>query len=90
MEFADLLKLEKILISKWLPYKPATLMPKGGFTKITGTICNVPINVDDACKLLTRPMDQNGVARVCLKKSLNFKFHVYFQPVRPRVIQSVL
>ena len=35
-------------------------------------------------------MDNNSDVRVCLKRTLFFKSHVCFEPVRPRVIQGVL
>ena len=35
-------------------------------------------------------MDNNGVVQLCLKKRLNFKSHVLFEAVRPKVVNSVL
>ena len=35
-------------------------------------------------------MDNNGVVQLCLKKRLNFKSHVLFEAVRPKVVHSVL
>ena len=65
-------------------------MPKGQCPKIKGAICNVPINADDISKVLPRGMDNNGVAQQCLKKRFNFKSHVSFEAVRPKVVHAVL
>ena len=35
-------------------------------------------------------MDNYGVVQLCLKKRLNFKSHVLFEAVRPKVVHSVL
>ena len=51
---------------------------------------NVPVNADDICKVLPRSMNNNGVAQICLKKRLNFKSHVLFEAVRPKVVHGVL
>ena len=88
--FRDLRKLEKIIIVKRLLFKKVTTMPKGQCPKIKGAICNVPINADDISKVLPRGMDNNGVAQQCLKKRFNFKSHVSFEAVRPKVVHAVL
>ena len=62
----------------------------GQCPKIKGAICNVPINADDICKVLPRDMDNNGVLQLYLKKWLNFKSHVLFEAVRPKVVHCVL
>ena len=51
---------------------------------------NVPVNADDICKVLPRSMNNNGVVQICLKKRLNFKSHVLFEAVRPKVVHGVL
>ena len=88
--FRDLRKFEKIIIAKRLLFKKVTIMPKGQCPKIKGGICNVPINADDICKVLPRGMDNNGVVQLCLKKRLNFKSHVLFEAVRPKVVHGIL
>ena len=82
--------LEKIIVAKRLLFKKVTIMPKGLCSKIKGTICNVPINADDICKVLPRGMDNNGVVQLCLTKRLNFKSHALFEAVRPKVVHGVL
>ena len=88
--FRDLRKLEKIIIATRLLFKKVKIMPNGQCPKIKGEICNVPINADDICKVLPRGMDNNGVVQVCLKKRINFKSHVLFEAVRPKVVHGVL
>ena len=58
--------------------------------KVKGAICNVTINADDIWKILSRGMDNNGVVQVCFQRKLNFKSHVFFEAVRPTVLQRVL
>ena len=62
----------------------------GQCPKIKGAICNVPITAEDISKVLLRGMNNNGVAQLCLKKRLNFKSHVSFEAVRPKVVHGVL
>ena len=88
--FRDLRKLEKIIIAKRLLFKKVTIMPKGQCPKIKGAICNVPINADGISKVLPRGIDNNGVVQLCLKRRLNFKSHVLFEAVRPKVVHGVL
>ena len=35
-------------------------------------------------------MDNNGVVQVCFQRKLSFKSHVFFEAVRPTVLQRVL
>ena len=49
-----------------------------------------PQNADDICKVLPRGIDNNGVVQLCLEKRLNFKPHVLFETVRPKVVHGVL
>ena len=46
-EFRALRRLEKILISRRILFKKIAIMPKGQFPKLKGSICNVPIDVED-------------------------------------------
>ena len=63
---------------------------KGEFSKIKGTICNVPVETSDVCKTLPRPADSNGLILVKLKRDLKYRGHVYFEPVRPTVVHNAL
>ena len=45
----------KILFTK------IVIMPKGQFSKIKGAVCNVPLEADIMCNILTRETDSNGL-----------------------------
>ena len=83
-------RLEKTLIARRLLFKKNSIMPKGQFPKIKGTICNVPIDTVDICNTLPQPADSNGLVIVKLKRKLQYRGHVFFDAVRPRVIQRLL
>ena len=40
--------------------------------------------------MLPRGVDNSGVVELCLNKRLNFKSHVLFEAVRPKVVHGVL
>ena len=61
-------------------------MPKEQQRKIKGAICNVPVNCDQTCKILPRPPERSGLILLKLKRKLQFRGHVYFQPVRTEFI----
>ena len=58
---------------------------KKEFAKIKGSICNIPIEAENICKILPRPApaDWNGLIMVKLKRDLKYTGYVYFDPVRP-------
>ena len=87
----DLKKLEKVLISKRiLSKKIAITHGKGEFSKIKGSICNIPIEVENVCNILPRTSVSNGLIVVKLKWDLKYRGHVYFEPVRLHVIYQAL
>ena len=53
-EFWSIRKLEKVLIAKRILFKKIAIMPCGQMEKITGTICNVPVDNIDVTNLLPR------------------------------------
>ena len=55
-----------------------------------GAICNVPIDTIDISNALPRQADSNGLLIVKLKCRLEYKGHVYFESVRPYVINQLL
>ena len=59
---------------------------KGEFSKIKGSICNVPIETANVCNILPRPAVANGLILVKLKRDLKYRGHVYFEPVRPHIV----
>ena len=90
-EFQDLCRLGRVLVAKIILFKKVTVIPKGQSPKVKGSICNIPISeIDDNCSSLPRPADSNGVIIVKLKRKEAFRGHVLFEPVRPRLIESLL
>ena len=84
-------KLEKVLISKSISFKKTAIIHrKGEFSKIKGSICNIPIEVSSICNILPRPAVFNGLIVVKLKQDLKYRGHVYFEPVRPHTIYKAL
>ena len=90
-ELRYLRKLEKVLISKRLLFKKIAIMHgKGEFSKIKGSICNIPVEAANICNILPRPAVSNGLIVVKLKRDLKYRGHVYFEPVRPNIIYQAL
>ena len=91
LEFSDIKKLERVLVSKRILFKKIVIMHgKGEFSKIKGSICNVPIDSDDVCNILPRGADSNGLVIVKLKRQLKYKGHVHFQPIRKNMVLRFL
>ena len=66
-------------------------MPKGQSPKVKGNVCNIPITeIDSNCKALRRPADSFGIIAVKLKRKNEFRGHVLFEPVRPRINRKIL
>ena len=65
-------------------------MPKGQERKIKGAVCNVPVNCDQTRKILPCPPERSGIILLKLKRKLQFRGHVYFQPARPEFIMTTL
>ena len=85
-DYPDIRKLEKVLVAKRLLFKKITIIPKGQFSKVKGATCNVPIDNVDVSNLLPRQADNNGLMIIKLKRKLEHKGHVYFEPIRPRIV----
>ena len=83
-------KLKIFLILKRLLFKKIVVMGKGQYPKIKGAICNIPVNVTDAVDVLPRSSHSSGILLVKLKKKIEFKGHVYFEPVSPEKVRSAL
>ena len=58
---------------------------KSKFSKIKGSICNIPIEAANTCNILPRPAVSNGLIIAKLKRGSKYRGHVYFEPVRPHV-----
>ena len=63
-------RLKRVLISKRISFKKVTIMPKGNFPKLKGSICNVPIDTLDISDVLLRGVDSNGLVVIKLKRKL--------------------
>ena len=91
-EFRDLRRLERVLVAKRILFKKVTVMPtKGQSPKMKGSICNIPISeIDNNCNSLPRPADSKGVIIVKLKRKAAYRGHMQFEPVRPRLTETLL
>ena len=83
-------RLERVLISEKILFKKVTIMPKGNFPKLKGSICNVPIDTVDISDVLPRGADSNGLVVIKLKRKLTYRGHVYFEAVRPELLNQAL
>ena len=90
-EFRDLRRLERVLVAERILFKKVTVMPKVQSPKVKGSICNIPISeIDNNCNSLPRPADSNGVIIVKLKRKAAYRGHMLFEPIRPRLTESLL
>ena len=90
-EFRGVRRLERVLVTKRILFKKVAIMPKDQSPKVKGSICNIPISeIDNNCNSLPRPADSNGVIIVKLKREATYRGHVLFEPVIPRLIESLL
>ena len=90
-ELSILEKLEQILIAQRIDFQKIVIMPKGQQRKIKGAICNVPVELEQTCRVLPRPSSSSGIILLKLKrKLLLFRGHVYFQAVRPQLLLNAL
>ena len=88
--FCGIWKLEKVLTAKRLLFKKITIMPPGQMEKISGTICNIPIDTTNVTIVLPRPAASNGLVIVRLKCKLEYHGCVLLEPVRPVFLKSIL
>ena len=77
-ELALLEKLEQILITQRIVFEKIIVMPKGQQKKVSGAICNVPVNCDQTCNVLPRPPERSGIIMLKLKRKLEFRGHGIF------------
>ena len=82
-------RLERVLIARRLQFKKLSIMPKGQSAKLKGAICNVPIDVISTSNTLPCPAN-NGQVIVKLKMKLEYRGHVYFDPVCTSLIFRIL
>lgn len=60
-----------MLVSKWLLVKKVVIMSEGQSPKITGSICNVPVEIMDVRTLLPRQTNSNGLVKIKLARRLS-------------------
>ena len=60
---------------------------KGEFSKIKGSICNIPIEASNICNIL--PVS-SGLIVVKLRMDLKSRSHIYFEPVLPHIVYQAL
>ena len=65
-------------------------MSQGNFPKLKGSICGVPIDAGDISDVLPRGGDINGLVVIKLKRKLTFRGRVYFEAVRPELLNQTL
>ena len=63
---------------------------KDTFSKINGSICNVPIEAANKFNILAMLVFSNESIVVELKQSFKYRGHVYFDPVCRKVINQAL
>lgn len=78
------------MIAKRILSKKKAIMQYGQREKITGTICNIPVDNIDVIHLLPRTADSNGLVIVELKHKLEYCGNVLFEAVRSDFLRSVL
>ena len=83
-------KLEQSLIAQGIVFEKIVIMPKGQQRKIKGAICNVPVDCEQTCRDLPRPPARPGIIMLKLNRKMTFTDHVYFQAVRPQLLQNAL
>ena len=87
---ADRNRLERAVISHRILFKKVSIMLKGRFPKLKGSICNIPIDLADITNVLPHGTDSNGLVVVKLKRKLNYHGHVYFEAVCPETVYHAL
>ena len=66
------------------------IMPKGQQKNVAAAICNVPVNCHQTCNVLPQPPERSGIIMLKLKRKLQFRGHLYFQAVCPRVVDNAV
>ena len=82
--------MEKILVPKGLLFWKVAIIPKGQSPKIKGSVCNVPVETMDVSTLLSRQANSNGLVIIKSKRNLEYRGHVFFEPVRPDIELTLL
>ena len=59
---------------------------KDEFSKIKGSMWNIPIETANVCNILPRPAVSKGCILAKLKRHLKYRGHVYLEPARPHIM----
>ena len=84
-KLALLEKPEQILIAQRIVFEKIIVMPKGQQKKVSGAICNVPVNCDQTCKVLPQPPERSGIIMLKRKRKFEYRGHIYFQAAGPQL-----
>ena len=84
-ELKQIQSFEKVFIARRLLSKKVTILRIGQSPKLKDVICNVPIDRVDVWNSLSRTAYSNVIIIVKLKRKLQYKGHVYFEPVGPNL-----
>ena len=84
----DLNRLKRVLISRRILFKNVSIMLKVVFSKLKGSICNMPINLADT-NFLPYGADSNGLVVVKLERKLNC-LGMCFEAVHPETVSHAL
>ena len=63
---------------------------KGDFFKIKRSICNIPIEAANICNVLPTSAVSSELIVIKLKRDLNYKGHLYNEPVCPHFVYQAL
>ena len=65
--------------------KLAIMYEKSEFSKIKGIINKIPVETANICSILRRSAVFNRLVVIKLKRDLEYRGHVYFEPVSPHI-----
>ena len=86
----NLNQLEKHLISPIIPFMKIMTLPKGLQKGIHGPVVCVPSNVSKVQKVLPRPLNDDTLLKVKLKRKMEYRGHHLYQQVSMSKIRTAL
>ena len=82
--------LEAHLISPCIPFMKIVALPKSAQKGIHGPVVCVPSNIDKVVTTLPRPLDDQSLIKVKLKRKLEYAGHHLYRQVSPQKISDWL
>ena len=79
----QLFPLEERLISLRIPFMQIRELPRGRQYSVKGNVVNVPTELQPVVDALPRPLDENVVVAVKLKKKLSYSSCAFTENIRP-------